>query len=79
MDVKIGVTLNQFQVPDFVLSVIRPCEGMTKHRDPLKFALAELDAGTIEKLCQEFTKAVFAKAGKCPPDRPTQAPQAGKK
>ena len=64
MEVNIKITLEPFIVPNFVIARDRPTlrqEGITEAR---KYALAELDAETLERLCDDFTKSVFEKAGK---------------
>lgn len=62
MKASIKVDLQPFSVPNFVLThqEARPRqEGIT---ETVKFALSELDADTLERLCQDFRKAVFEKA-----------------
>lgn len=64
MKVKIEVKLKPFQVPNFVLAETEAKpkqEGMT---EAPKYALSELDADTLEALCEEFTKSVFERSGK---------------
>ena len=64
MKATIEVKLKPFQVPNLVLTEAEPKprqEGMT---EAPKYALSELDSETLEALCEQFTKAVFEKAGK---------------
>lgn len=70
MEATIKIKLKPFTVPNFVCVA-----GHEAHREEgfvqsKTFALSELDAVTLEKMCEEFTCAVFDKAGK---QRPPQA------
>lgn len=71
MEATIKLKLKPFNVPNFVVVAdheqLHREEGMSVSR---AFALSELDAVTLEKMCEEFTDAVFEKACK---RRPTQA------
>lgn len=64
MKVKIDVTLKPFQVPNYVLT------GDGGLQESPKYALSELTPDVLEALCEEFTQAVFKKAGKQRPPRP---------
>lgn len=57
----IEVTLRPFTVPNFVL-----CERPDDGPEPC-YPLSEVDAITLDRLCNEFRDAVFAKAGKQQP------------
>jgi CRISPR/Cas system endoribonuclease Cas6 (RAMP superfamily) len=61
---KVEVELQPFTVPNFVL--VKPRLGFRQEgiTEAPKFALSELDEQTLEQLCAEFRRAVFAKAGK---------------
>lgn len=66
MKTTIEVKLKPFQVPDFVLMEVKPRQEGFLHDAP-KYALSGLNADVLEALCEEFTKSVFEKAGKCRP------------
>lgn len=62
MKAKIDVELKPFLVPNFVIL-------KSVDRDSRSLALGDLDAVTLDKLCEEFTREVFKKANK---QRPAQ-------
>lgn len=65
MEVKIKVKLKSFTVPNYVITEGGAHKvGGDEFVDPLKYRLSELDSETLEKLCEEFTRAVFKKASK---------------
>lgn len=70
MEVNIKLKLKPFTTPNFVL-VDEPSkprgEGFSEGR---KFALSELDAETLERMCDDFTREVFKKSGKQRPPQP---------
>ena len=75
--VTISVELNAFTVPDHVTAVPPPTppgrpepRGSQRRLDIVKYPLSALDATTLEALCEEFTDAVFAKAGIQRPPKP---------
>lgn len=70
MKVTVEVKLKSFTVPNYVLVDEPPRPREEGFLEGRKYALSELDALTLEKLCDEFTQAVFNKAGK---QRPPQA------
>lgn len=64
MKVMIEVRLKPFTVPNFVIAETeaRPRqEGVSLAQ---QYRLSALDPETLERLCEEFTNAVFKKAGK---------------
>lgn len=69
MEVNITVKLRPFNVPNFVLTEPEPKPRQEGFSESPKYALCDLDPSTLEKLCEEFTQAVFEKAGK---QRPPQ-------
>jgi len=73
MKAKLDVELKPFNVPNFVIigSLLRP-EG---ERDKFEngIAISNVSAEALEKLCEEFTDAVFKKAGKQRPPIDVQA------
>ena len=68
MKVNIEVKLKPFQVPNFVLVEPTPGRRDEGMKEPSKFHLSDLDSDSLAKLCDEFRKQVFAKAGKTEPD-----------
>lgn len=72
IDVKItlDVELKPFQVPNFVIVKTLPRPRQEGIQEAPKYRLSDLDAITLEKLCDEFRTEVFKKAGK---NRPPQA------
>lgn len=72
MKAKIDVTLKPFTVPNFVLvEDPRPPDG-TVEREAGSFPLEMVDPETLDRLCDDFKTAVFAKAKKSPPPTVTQ-------
>jgi hypothetical protein len=69
-EVTIKIKVKPFTVPNFVVRevVARPRQEGVKFDDS-GIPLSDLDAYTLEEMCEEFTNAVFAKAGK---QRPPQ-------
>lgn len=66
MKVSIEVELQPFQAPNFVRSV--PKEGERGEGDC--YPLSALDANTLDKLCDDFRREVFRKAGQQQPPVP---------
>ncbi len=67
MKASIEVELAPFSVPNYVRVI--PKQGTrvdTKEEAPC-YALDDLDAVTLQRLCDEFCADVFRKAGKQPP------------
>lgn len=69
MKAKIDVVLKPFQVPNYVLTEQLPGVKQDGLREGPKYALSELDPDTLAKLCEDFTQAIFKKAGKQRPPR----------
>jgi|KBSMisStandDraft_5_1062788.scaffolds.fasta_scaffold213064_5 hypothetical protein len=69
MKAKIEIELQPFTVPNFVLTVQEPRPKQDGIQETPKYPLSELDPETLDKLCDEFRDAVFAKAGKQQPAR----------
>lgn len=67
MKATIEIDLQPFSIPNFV----RPAENPDVTRDQLAIPLSSLDSLTLSRLCDEFRRAVFEKAGKQQP--PAQA------
>ena len=70
---KHTIEIHPFAVPNFV----RQIQPLGKREDGWKEAqaipLSELSQETLEAMCLEFRRAVFAKAGKVPPNERTKA------
>ena len=67
MKVTIEVKLKPFQVPNFVLADEGPRPKQDGFVEGKSYSLSDLDAVTLRKMCDEFTAAVFKKAGKSQP------------
>ena len=74
MKAKIEVELQPFTIPNFVLTVKEPRPKQDCIQEIPKYALSELDTYTLDRLCDEFRDAVFAKAGKQQPPQNMPAP-----
>lgn len=60
--------LRPFTVPNFVIVEVPPRLRQEGFREAPTLALAELDAGTLSGLCDQFRAAVFKKADKIDPE-----------
>jgi len=75
MKATIEIELHPFTVPNFVIRKPRARrESEEKDSSSFSYALDELDANTLERMCDDFRDAVFKKAGKqrpptCKPER----------
>lgn len=69
MKVNINVELKPFTVPHFVLTVSAPKPRQEGFTESQKYALSDLDASILDKLCNQFRDDVFDKAGKRQPPR----------
>ena len=67
MKATIEVKLKPFPAPNFVITEAAAKPRQEGMQEAPKYALEELDAETLKKLCDEFTDAVFKKAGKSQP------------
>lgn len=72
MKATIEIELKPFTVPNFVTPV--PKTGRQDTEGTHSIPLSDLDARTLEQMCDEFREAVFTKAGKqrpptCKPER----------
>lgn len=78
MKAKIEVELQPFTVPNFVLTVQDPRPKQDGMQETPKYALSELDAQTLENLCNEFRGNVFTRAGKQQPPQCKSGPSDSK-
>lgn len=69
MQVKIELDLVPFNIPNYILVKGKPCKREDGFKEAIKFHLSELDSLTLDKLCEEFRKEVFKKAGKEQPPK----------
>jgi len=72
MKATIEIDLQPFSIPNFV----RPSENPDVTRDQLAIPLSSLDSLTLSRMCDEFRRAVFNKAGK--EELPIESPRCGK-
>lgn len=72
MKANVEIELQAFSTPNFVRQAHNPDES----RDSAAIPLASLDPLTLDRLCREFRREVFSKAGKEEP--PTEAPRCAK-
>ena len=59
MKAKIEVEFKPFQVPSFAI-----CERHEPGDDERSIPLSMIDANTLDRMCEEFTDAVFKKSGR---------------
>jgi hypothetical protein len=64
---QMKIKLQPFSIPNYVIMEVPPRSRQEGMVESPKFKLEELDAETLESLCDDFRKAVFAKAGKTDP------------
>ena len=72
MKATIELELQPFSIPNFV----RAAENPDVSRDELAIPLKALDSLTLHRMCEDFRRAVFEKAGKDQP--PTETPRCSK-
>lgn len=63
---KHTIDLQPFTVPNFVRPIAPRRMRQEGFVETQAIPLSELDAATLDAMCDEFKKAVFAKAGKAP-------------
>lgn len=62
MKTKVELTIKPFKTPNYIF-IDEPVDDQSR-----SLHLSEVDATTLYKLCSQFTKEVFKKAGKNMPD-----------
>lgn len=67
MKVNIEVSLKPFITPNYVLTDEPPNSREDGYVECRQFRLSELHADTLSKMCDDFRKEVFKKAGKQEP------------
>ena len=65
MKATLTIDLRPFTVPNF--AIILPSSRTPAGEEERSIPLAALDADTLDKLCDEFRRNVFDKAGKTQP------------
>jgi hypothetical protein len=65
----IDVSLRPFSVPNFVIINMPPKSRQSGIHELPTIALAEVDAGILGMLCDNFRRDVFSKAGKADPSK----------
>ncbi len=67
MSIETRIRLQPFRTPNFAL--IEPKLGSRQEgfKEADKYALSELDAATLDLLCDQFRADIFTKAGKRDP------------
>ena len=78
MKAQIEIELQPFEVPNFVLTVQEPRPKQEGFQETPKYPLSHLSPETLERLCNEFRDAVFAKAGKQHPPKCMPGPSDSK-
>ena len=64
MTIEALIKLQPFRVPNFVLTDPKIGKREDGFYEKPKYALNELDAATLDLLCEQFREDVFRKAGK---------------
>ena len=64
MKIKLEMEIKPFNVPNFVIPIKEGKSREDGFQEPVGIHLSELDSDTLEKMCEEFRKKVFNKAGK---------------
>jgi hypothetical protein len=67
MKATLQVELQPFQTPNYVLTKAKPLDRQEGMQEAPKYHLSEFDSATLDKLCREFRREVFGKAGKAMP------------
>jgi hypothetical protein len=70
MKVEMELDLLPFKTPNYVLVKQEPGKREDGFKEGPKFHLKDIDSFTLEKLCDDFRREVFKKAGK---QRPPQS------
>jgi len=70
MEATFKVNLKPFTIPNYVLVEMPPGKRDDGWQEGPKYRLEDLDAVTLDGLCDQFRDAVFAKAGKSRPPQP---------
>lgn len=63
MTATLNIDLQPFQTPNFVRPVAKPVKREDGFQELPCYPLSDLDWSSLDKLCQEFRREVFRKAG----------------
>lgn len=63
MEIKLKVNIKPFSVPNYVVAEAEARPRQEGFSEMPSIHLSDLDADTVHKLCDDFTRAVFKKAG----------------
>jgi len=69
--IRISLKLKPFQTPNFVIVEMPPRPRQEGMQEALSFPLSEVDAETLYRMCDDFRREVFRKAGRDLPPTPT--------
>ena len=69
-EISIKIKIHPFNVPSFVVREVKARPREEGFQEAPGIPLSDIDAVTLDEMCNEFANAVFAKAGK---ERPPQA------
>ena len=64
---KMEIELHPFTTPNFVIQKVEPRPRQEGMIEAPKYHLRELDPATLSRLCDQFRRDVFEKAGKTDP------------
>lgn len=67
MKTTIEIELIPFSVPNYALLKQKPKDRHAGFVGPIEISLSDIDSYTLLKLCDNFKKEIFAKAGKSHP------------
>jgi len=74
MEADIKCNVRPFNVPSYVyLDTGRQVNSNGNESEELKVPVSTVDVWTLDSLCTQFRRALFAKAGKQEPPTPIQA------
>ena len=65
--ITLMVELQPFNVPNYVIQQMPPGKREDGWKEAPKYKLSEVSEVTLSKLCDDFRRAVFEKAGKLDP------------
>lgn len=69
MKTTVEIELLPFRIPNYVFAKEEVITKQERFNEDGKYHLSQLDSLALEALCEEFTKAVFEKAGKSRPPK----------
>ena len=64
MAIEIRIQLRPFTIPNFVIAEGRINPRQEGFKELPSYPLSELSSDTLDEMCEEFRRGVFAKAGK---------------